>query len=676
MEGATSRHEGDPSETLADGKSTKYTMQISRLTIDKLGIQLYDRVSAVLAELIANAYDADATEVTVSLPWGTFLADKEGKQAYVGVEIRVTDNGHGMTSAEVNRSYLTVGADRRARNGTDKSRLLHRPVMGRKGIGKLAPFGICRTIEVITAGGEDADRTPEGWQVSHLVLMQGDVLSDTEETYHPQPGPLDETFIQERGTTIVMRDFARKRVPTGEELDRQLGARFGLRRDDWMVRVADSTSTGVDFIMGDLVVDVLPDTLIDLNGRHVDYDSQRLPVTGWVAYSRQPYKDEAMAGVRIFARGKLVAQTRDFGIGAGFTGEYKLRSYLIGVVHAEWLDTNEDLVRSDRQDIIWADLGEALAAWGQGLVKELAKRGEDSVKKRVWDEFLEASNLEAELTARAPADSEFRASVRAAARILVDNKDRAAISDPAHVQRVVQLAFSLGPQRTLLELLRDAADGTETTLAAVVELFDRASIAEVYSLGQVARERIEIVNRLEGLVSDHSTLEVKFQELIERAPWLLAPEWTPLGMNQSLQRVRGQFEAWYKEKHGKEIITSAIETPRREPDFVLLHDAGTLWIVEIKRMDYHLTDEEYLRASNYLGALKAFLTANPKLLVEFPRQRLTFVADHIDKLGYPSKSSLEADPQIDRKTWNELLSDTKKVHQDFLARVDRLRMGS
>ena len=43
--------------------SNKYTMRISRLTIDKLGIQMYDRVSAVLAELIANAYDADAQQV-------------------------------------------------------------------------------------------------------------------------------------------------------------------------------------------------------------------------------------------------------------------------------------------------------------------------------------------------------------------------------------------------------------------------------------------------------------------------------------------------------------------------------------------------------------------------------------------------------------------------------------
>ena len=58
--------------------------------------------------------------------------------------------------------------------------------------------------------------------------------------------------------------------------------------------------------------------------------NQFLPVSGWVAYAKDPYKDEVMAGVRLYARGKIVAQTRDFEIKTGFTGEFKMRSYLTG----------------------------------------------------------------------------------------------------------------------------------------------------------------------------------------------------------------------------------------------------------------------------------------------------------------------------------------------------------
>jgi len=59
----------------------KYKMTISRLTIDKLGVKLYDKVSAVLAELVANCYDADATEVVIRAPMGQLLATKHGQSA-------------------------------------------------------------------------------------------------------------------------------------------------------------------------------------------------------------------------------------------------------------------------------------------------------------------------------------------------------------------------------------------------------------------------------------------------------------------------------------------------------------------------------------------------------------------------------------------------------------------
>lgn len=157
--------------TLAADPGKPYAMRISRLTVDKLGIKMYDRVSAVLAEVIANAYDADAEHVKVRLPWGVFLAAKPGSAPVGPYEILIEDDGHGMTAEEVNSNYLTVGSDRRKRFGKDSSRDKNRPVMGRKGIGKLAPFGICETVEVITAGGV---KTEKGYEVAHLILSERD----------------------------------------------------------------------------------------------------------------------------------------------------------------------------------------------------------------------------------------------------------------------------------------------------------------------------------------------------------------------------------------------------------------------------------------------------------------------------------------------------------------------
>jgi len=108
--------------------SAKYTMTISRLTVDKLGVKLYDKVSAVIAELVSNSYDADAVEVTITAPMGEFLATKRNNNLIdKGYSIEVYDNGIGMTPEEVNKFYLCVGADRRADSKRgDESRLFKR----------------------------------------------------------------------------------------------------------------------------------------------------------------------------------------------------------------------------------------------------------------------------------------------------------------------------------------------------------------------------------------------------------------------------------------------------------------------------------------------------------------------------------------------------------------------
>ncbi|XIW29866.1 hypothetical protein AB2E84_09455 [Escherichia coli] len=70
------------------------------------------------------------------------------------------------------------------------------------------------------------------------------------------------------------------------------------------------------------------------------------PILGWIAYAKEPYKDELMAGVRIYCRGKFAAQTAVFNRKAGFTGEHSIRSYLVGELHADWLDEKEDLIQT------------------------------------------------------------------------------------------------------------------------------------------------------------------------------------------------------------------------------------------------------------------------------------------------------------------------------------------
>ena len=68
----------------------KLTMTFEANTIQHLGVKMYSNIPPALAELIANAYDACATEVYIR------FHDKDDKK------IIVEDNGIGMSFQEVN----------------------------------------------------------------------------------------------------------------------------------------------------------------------------------------------------------------------------------------------------------------------------------------------------------------------------------------------------------------------------------------------------------------------------------------------------------------------------------------------------------------------------------------------------------------------------------------------
>ena len=509
-----------------------YKMKISRLTIDKLGVKLYDRVSAVIAELISNSYDADATKVTVEAPMGEYLASKAGgtitdkKQ-----QIRVIDNGIGMTPEEVNDFYLVVGAERRKehRQGRgDKSPNYGRSVMGCKGVGKLAPFGICEVIEIITSGGDEvADRDPcghaiTGFRTAHLILNRGDILQETDYAYRPAIGRHDNTLRKRTGTTIILKQFSYRKVPDKDTLSRQISQRFGLRTANWEIIARDTaepTPNARETTVGGFTVDTMENTRIEFLGPaapnfaandHAGFeirgpeplhhlyagfyhDTRFFPVTGWVAYARNPYKDELMAGVRIYCRGKIAAQTAVFNRRAGFTGEHNIRSYLVGEIHADWLDEADDLIQTDRRDILWShDLGQQFESWGRQIVQSVGLLARNPLKRSTWERFAEISRIDVEIKNAFPAPGQgpIRDTAMDLARSLGQTISQGELDDIGVVREMVQLALTLAPHVTLDEKLREAADEANTPLEVIGGILMTARLAELSAFGRIAEDRI------------------------------------------------------------------------------------------------------------------------------------------------------------------------------------------
>ncbi|MBE3119887.1 MAG: sensor histidine kinase [Candidatus Atribacteria bacterium] len=108
----------------------RLTFSVDSALLSELGERLVETVHIALLELVKNAYDADATQVTIRIaPSGTG-----------GPEIHVVDNGVGMTYDEVKKYWMRIATTHKRQH--DVSARYGRPRTGSKGIGRFS----CRRL--------------------------------------------------------------------------------------------------------------------------------------------------------------------------------------------------------------------------------------------------------------------------------------------------------------------------------------------------------------------------------------------------------------------------------------------------------------------------------------------------------------------------------------------------
>ncbi len=114
----------------------QYKIDIDPRILELLGPSLYTNIYYVLAELVANAYDANAKNVYIIL--------QEDK-------IIVEDDGTGMSyqDGDINK-YLKVAVETRTNRADSFTADGKRRKIGRKGIGKLAALSVSENVLVMT----------------------------------------------------------------------------------------------------------------------------------------------------------------------------------------------------------------------------------------------------------------------------------------------------------------------------------------------------------------------------------------------------------------------------------------------------------------------------------------------------------------------------------------------
>lgn len=180
------------------GRERQYRMTVAGQLFKHLGLQMYSGAVPVITELISNSYDAMARNVWIEIPTERPIEPSD--------KIIVKDDGHGMTIDECNSCYLSVGRDRRAtgKKLTEPyNELSPRKVQGRKGIGKLAGFGIAKKLDVETV----KNKTLSCFSIDFDQLTQSKEFADAG-GYSPAALPGDGAFVEKESyTAVTLRDL-------------------------------------------------------------------------------------------------------------------------------------------------------------------------------------------------------------------------------------------------------------------------------------------------------------------------------------------------------------------------------------------------------------------------------------------------------------------------------------
>lgn len=195
--------------------SKEYKLNIDPRILELLGPSLYTNIYYILAELIANAYDADARNVYI-------ISNKD--------DITVEDDGKGMSydKGDINK-YLNVAAVSRT-SDSDAYTELKRKKMGRKGVGKLAALSVSENVIIKTIKhGEKS-----GFILSRYINENNMLtpLNDDEISFQKVIGD---------GTSVVMQQPQYRLHNTLDAIKRNLLKIFPLINKDFKLHIVRGT---------------------------------------------------------------------------------------------------------------------------------------------------------------------------------------------------------------------------------------------------------------------------------------------------------------------------------------------------------------------------------------------------------------------------------------------------
>lgn len=636
-----------------------YRLTIDLNTLEHLGIGLYSNIPAVLSEVVANSWDANAHRVDIVID-------------PTGPSISVKDDGWGMSDAEINARFLKVGY--RKRDDKAAPQLKGRLPMGRKGIGKLALFSIAGTIEVhsvkLDAGGKIVDRNGFIMRASEIEEAMMGGRAD----YLPHVLPESQIRIKD-GTLITIRDLKAGIHVTEPYLRKRIARRFGVigKKFDFVVSVNGKPiamedrdyfgrleyiwciGAGTDIYLKQTKGVKRHEKLSGIVDAEKDYS-----VSGWVGTTGEHKAvEQGNNGIVILARGKVIHENLlpDLKEGRVFS------KYVIGELHAEFLDLDEleDIATSDRQSVKETDPRvDALRRFVKDdILNHIGNVWTDWRNEDQSKEAMKNPAIEKWFSGLRPQHRKFAKSLlgRIAGFPVEDDELRRTL------YRHGILAFETLAAQDNLDALNKLESHTD--LQRLLDLFKDIDELEAAHYWHITRTRVEVLRKFESIAP--KARETVIRDYIFDHLWLLDPSWerasTDKRMEESVAKEWKKLDAKLTADEKKGRIDIRYRTA-----------AGKHIIIELKKYDRKVQTEELsTQIRKYQSALRKCLA---KAYPDEPEPAIEAVCI----LGFrpePADRDKEnrgmlREIQARYITYDQLIRQTRESYADYLYKSTKL----
>lgn len=642
-----------------DEKTVK--VRFNSRIIDQLGTDMYQSPVSAIAELISNAWDADAENVTITYPTENITSPD--------AEIVIKDDGLGMSFEELQEKYLNIGYNRRGTNMqsfTEKGRR----IMGRKGLGKFSGFGIANLIEIESVSQISGERFVFKMDLNEFRACDvGNGFDFTAKSWpleiYEQP---DLARMEEHGTTIRLRKLTLSQN-IRSDFAQSIARRFVLhsQNDNFNIKINGEPVPSDDtfnLLKYDYPKDYTEEEIESL-GITVDeegYATENIDgheIKWRIAFTNTPATKE-VNGISIFAANKIAQNPFFFNLTGNISAQHAL-AYLVGQVKADFVDSfPQDMIGPERQRINWTkpELASFLQ-WGKDKIRELTNLW----KKRRTEAKREV--VESKVTRFGERMNKLQPTEQKALR--------KAINKIAEIEELSEEKFEVLTDGLLIaaengrlqQLIVDIGEQEENFDAGkFLELLSEEKILSAVQIGETIYNKIQVLKMLYAKVNNRER-ENPIRDFIAEHPWIVSPAYDTFLKETNLKNI---IINYFDQIPNEIDIESTKNHFRKRVDLILINKSSNeLVILEFMKPEEKLDLDHISRTELYLNVVKDYCNRNTSPdHRNYSLKAAYIIADGLSgTLASFAKTKSMNTPPIYILNWATLLDNSRRNFEDY-----------